>query len=73
MKVSTFCQPALTCYETQGQYIEDITRWCEDMNIRVYFTSNNQCYHRVISDVARFSGQEGPRKYLREPHCRNSN
>ena len=35
MKASTFCQPALTCYETQGQYIEDITRWCEDMNIRV--------------------------------------
>ena len=26
MKASTFCQPALTCYETQGQYIEDITR-----------------------------------------------
>ena len=20
MKASTFCQPALTCYETQGQY-----------------------------------------------------
>ena len=26
MKASTFCQPALTCYETQGQYMEDITR-----------------------------------------------
>ena len=33
MKASTFCQPALTCYETQGQYIEDITRWRENMNI----------------------------------------
>ena len=32
MKASTFCQPALTCYETQGQHIEDITRWREDMN-----------------------------------------
>ena len=45
MKASTFCQPALTCYETQGQHIEDITRWREDMNIRVvktneYFTNN---------------------------------
>ena len=38
MKASTFCQPALTCYETQGQYIEDITPWCEDMNIRVVKT-----------------------------------
>ena len=33
MKASTFCQPALTCYETQGQYVEDITRWREDMNM----------------------------------------
>ena len=32
MKASTFCQPALTCYETQGQYIEDITR------CRAYFS-----------------------------------
>ena len=38
MKASTFCQPALTCYETQGQYIEDITRWRENMNIRVVKT-----------------------------------
>ena len=38
MKASTFCQPALNCYETQGQYIEDITRWREDMNIRVVKT-----------------------------------
>ena len=38
MKASIFCQPALTCYETQGQYIEDITRWREDMNIRVVKT-----------------------------------
>ena len=38
MKASTFCQPALTCYETQSQYIEDITRWHEDMNIRVVKT-----------------------------------
>ena len=36
MKANTFCQ--LTCYETQGQYIEDITRWREDMNIRVMKT-----------------------------------
>ena len=32
-KTSTFCQPALICYETQGQYIKDITRWRKDMNI----------------------------------------
>ena len=38
MKASTFCQPALTCYKTQGQYIQDITRWHEDMNIRVVKT-----------------------------------
>ena len=38
MKASTFCQPALTCYETQDQYMEDITRWREDMNIRVVKT-----------------------------------
>ena len=38
MKASTFCQPALTCYKTQGQYIEDITRWHGDMNIRVVKT-----------------------------------
>ena len=38
MKASTFCQPELTCYETQGQYIEDITRWREGMNIRVVKT-----------------------------------
>ena len=38
MKASTFCQPAFTCYETQGQYIEDITRWHEDRNIRVVKT-----------------------------------
>ena len=38
MKASTFCQPALTCDETQNQYIEDITRWREDMNIRVVKT-----------------------------------
>ena len=38
MKAITFCQPALICYETQGQYIEDITRWREDMNIRVVKT-----------------------------------
>ena len=38
MKASTFCQPALTCYETKGQYIEDTTRWREDMNIRVVKT-----------------------------------
>ena len=37
-KASTFCQPALTCYEIQGQYMEDITRWREDMNIRVVKT-----------------------------------
>ena len=29
MKASIFCQPALTCYETQSQYIEDITWWRE--------------------------------------------
>ena len=38
MKASTFCQLALTCYETQGQYIEEITQWHEDMNIRVVKT-----------------------------------
>ena len=38
MKASTFCQPALTCYETQNQYIEDITRWRKDMKIRVVKT-----------------------------------
>ena len=27
MKASTFYQAALTCHETQGQYIEDIIRW----------------------------------------------
>ena len=38
MKASTFCQPALIFYETKGQYIEDTTRWREDMNIRVVKT-----------------------------------
>ena len=38
MKASTFCQPALTCYETQGQYIEDISRWRKERNIRVVKT-----------------------------------
>ena len=38
MKASTFCQPALTCYKTQGQNIDDITRWRKDMNIRVVKT-----------------------------------
>ena len=38
MKASTFCQPALTCYEAKGQYMEDTTRWREDMNIRVVKT-----------------------------------
>ena len=38
MKASTFCQPALNCYETQGQYKEDITRRREDMNVRVMKT-----------------------------------
>ena len=38
MKASTFCQPALTYYETQGQYTVDTTRWREDMNIRVVKT-----------------------------------
>ena len=38
MKASTFFQPALTCYETQGQYIDDITWWREDMIIRVVKT-----------------------------------
>ena len=38
MKASTFFQPALTCYKTQGQYIGDITRWREHMNIRVVKT-----------------------------------
>ena len=38
MKASTFCQPALTCYKTQGQYIDDISRWHEDMNIQVVKT-----------------------------------
>ena len=38
MKASTFCQPALTCYETQGQYIEDISRWHKERNIRVVKT-----------------------------------
>ena len=38
MKASTFFQPALTSYKTQGQYIGDVTRWREDMNIRVVKT-----------------------------------
>ena len=38
MKASTFCQPSLTCYETQGQYIEDISRWRKERNIRVVKT-----------------------------------
>ena len=50
MKASTFCQPALTCYKTQGQYIDDITRWREDMNIRVVKTIfyDQLMYHHVM-------------------------
>ena len=29
--------------------------------------------NKLPSDVARFSDQGGPRKYLGGPHCRNSN